>query len=331
MAKHIIHIIGTFLIFAAIVNGINGQCTASDFCCATTSGNGDWTKPQGANDAYVTCNIRGNNIISTDCPTGWIYAAGGQWASKCKYHPFNGNTSFGSVKSCAASNSCPSVENVCNNINLTAVRAGLYVVVSCISQGSVNIPVCPIGWERKGCTRCDKEFRPDENYNDTRAVTDNSTCNATVLPDYSAVCENPQTYNKSNIIPGSGMTCQNVIQSLTITGGCLAHINWETATYSNFANLTGTKNGMDCTTINFTSWGCCSATPTSSTQQPTTNTPTTTSTNTNTTTQAPTTSTNTNTTTAASEGTLDTSAATMTARGHFVFMLLSVLGVMYWF
>ena len=318
MAKHIIYVF-VMLVGIIIISGVRGQCTASDFCCATTSGNGDWTKPQGGNDAYVTCNIRGTNIISTDCPTGWIYAAGGQWASKCKYHPFNGNTSFGSVKSCAASNSCPSVENVCNNINLTAVRAGLYVEVECIALGSVNIPVCPIGWERFQSTRCDKVFRSYENYN------------ATVQTDYSAVCENPQTYNKSGIISAFGLVCNYGIKSLSYTEGCLGHINWETATYSNFANLTGTKNGIDCTTINFTSWGCCSATPTSSTQQPTTNTPTTTSTNTNTTTQAPTTSTNTNTTTAASEGTLDTSAATMTARGHFVFMLLSVLGVMYWF
>ena len=187
MAKQIIYVF-VMLIGIIIISGVRGQCTASDFCCATTSGNGDWTKPQGANDAYATCNIRGNNIISTDCPTGWIYAAGGQWASKCKYHPFNGNTSFGSVKSCAASNSCPSVENVCNNINLTALRAGLEVEVECIAMSSVHIPVCPIGWERFQSTRCDKVFRSYENYN------------ATVQTDYSAVCENPQTYNKSGII-----------------------------------------------------------------------------------------------------------------------------------
>ena len=324
MAKHIIYVF-VMLVGIIIISGVRGQCTASDFCCATTSGNGDWTKPQGGDDAYVTCNIRGTNVISTDCPTGWIYAPDSYAAGgKCKYHPFNGNTSFGSVKSCAASNSCPSVENVCNNINLTAVRAGLYVEVECIALGSVNIPVCPIGWDKRDLShpvysnRCDKTFRSYENYNDTQ-------------PDYSVVCENPQTYNKSSIIPAYGVGCNFGIKSISYTEGCLGHINWETATYSNFANLTGTKNGMDCTTINFTSWGCCSATPTSSTQAPTTNTPTTTSANTNTTTQAPTTSTNTNTTTAASEDTLDTGAATMTARDNFVFMLLTIIGVMCWF
>ena len=315
MAKHIIYV---FVMLVGVINGVRGQCTASDICCATTSGNGDWTKPQGGNDAFVYCYIHGSNVISTDCPTGWTYDAGGQWPAKCKYDPFNGSTHFGSVKSCAASNSCPSVENVCNNINLTAVRAALNVVVGCTAMGSVNIPVCPIGWNSRGSTRCDKEFRSYENYNDTQ-------------PDYSAVCENPQTYNKSSIIPAYGVGCNYGIKSISYTEGCLGHINWETATYSNFANLTGTKNGMDCTTINFTSWGCCSATPTSSTQAPTTNTPTTTSANTNTTTQAPTTSTNTNTTTAASEDTLDTGAATMTARDNFVFMLLTIIGVMCWF
>ena len=62
--------------------------------------------------------------------------------------------------------------------------------------------------------------------------------------------------------------------------------------------------------------------PTTTTQEPSTTT---------TNTQAPTTSTNTNTTTAASEDTLDTGAATMTARDNFVFMLLTIIGVMCWF
>ena len=66
MAKHIIQIFNTFLIFAAIINGINGQCTASDFCCAPISGNGDWTKPEGANDAFADCYIQGNDVNSTD-------------------------------------------------------------------------------------------------------------------------------------------------------------------------------------------------------------------------------------------------------------------------
>ena len=343
MAKHIIQILGTIVMFAAIINGINGQCTASDLCCAPISGNGDWAKPEGARDAFARCYIQGTDVNSTDCPTGWEYQAGN---TQCQYVPFQPDT-FASVKSCSDSNSCSSVENLCGN---PTVRSGLNLNVNCVIEGTVNITSCPKGWSRESCSKCVKTIQ-GTNYNATR-TEDTSTCNPTIMPDYSVVCENPQTYNKNNIITQWSVSCQDAIIAVSATGGCLGHIDWETASYSDFANLTGTKNGLDCSTINFTQWGCCSGTPTSTTQAPTTstNTPTNTeaptsttatttqapttqapTTSTNTTTQAPTTSTNTNTTTAASEDELDTSASTMTARVHYVFLLITTLGIIYWF
>ena len=81
MAKHIIHIIGTIVMFAAIINGINGQCTASDICCAGDN----WTKPEGATDAFANCYIQGNDVNSTDCPTGWTYQAGSGPTPRCRH------------------------------------------------------------------------------------------------------------------------------------------------------------------------------------------------------------------------------------------------------
>ena len=304
MAKHIIHIIGTFLIFAAIINGINGQCTVRDFCCHGGT-DSNWTKPAAASDdGFGDCYIQGPNVVASDCPPGFQFApapSNNAYPAKCvNWQPFDPKR-WSSVKSCATSNNCSSVNAVCGLPSNVTLRTGLTLSFSCIIQGNVNIPSCPSGWLRRSETRCDKDISTGASYKTfpkDEEEAETSASPATPPPDYSVVCENPQTYNGSHYLTQYGFTCDTGLGALSNTGNCFANIDWKTVSYSDFASLTGTNDIGPCNllAINITQLGCCSGTPP-----------------------------------AASEDTLDTGAATMTARGHYVFVLLTILGVMCWF
>ena len=121
MAKHIIHIIGTFLIFAAIVNGdlnFNGQCTARDYCCHGGT-DSNWTTA--GIDAHASCVIEGVKLVETDadpslvvesdCPAGFGFVSNNGYPAPALCA--NGKENYASVKSCATSNSCSSVNDVC--------------------------------------------------------------------------------------------------------------------------------------------------------------------------------------------------------------------------
>ena len=179
MARHtIINIFYIFTLLAVIIDGIKGQCSASDFCCAPISGNNSWAKPVEASDAFAACYIQGADVASSDCPTGWGYQAGtGPGTGQCYNEPFQPST-FTSVKSCANSNSCSSVANVCGN---PTVRTGLNLMVNCIIQGGVNITSCPKGWHRESCSKCIKNIQVGTDYNAIR-TEDMTTCNPTIVP-----------------------------------------------------------------------------------------------------------------------------------------------------
>ena len=105
-----------FIIAINIVEAWQECCSASDFCCTRPKGsdNGVFHKPKTV-DMFASCYIQGDGITSRDCPAGWTFDG-----NQCSFVPSSWERQeneelarFSTVKSCAASYSCPSAENVC--------------------------------------------------------------------------------------------------------------------------------------------------------------------------------------------------------------------------
>ena len=171
-----------YIIAINIVEAWQECCFASDYCCTRPKGsdNGVFHKPKMV-DMFAACYIQGDKVNAHDCPAGWEYDG-----NQCAFVPSswerqeNDNlASFVTVKSCAASYSCPSSETVCGN---PTVRFGLRLMVNCILQGS-GIDTCPAGWKAQYhglMKQCIKQINDNYCGNSVGiSCTNNSTLNCT--------------------------------------------------------------------------------------------------------------------------------------------------------
>lgn len=147
----IICVLGPYIGAINIVEAWQECCSASDFCCTTPTGsdNGVFHKPRTAEvQMFAGCYIQGDIVTAHDCPAGWTYQ---QEANQCLFYPssWEKNSTVSSlaaistVKSCVASNNCPSPEIICGN---PTVRIDLRLEIHCILQGHTN-ETCPAGWK----------------------------------------------------------------------------------------------------------------------------------------------------------------------------------------
>ena len=124
---------------------------------------------------FANCYIQGDIVTAHDCPAGWTYQ---QDHNQCLFAPSSWEK-ISTVKSCAASNNCPSPEIICGN---PTVRIGLHLMINCILQGD-TIDTCPAGWKLQYHNYMKQCLKQGENLNCGNSVgisCTNSTQNCTV-------------------------------------------------------------------------------------------------------------------------------------------------------